>query len=88
MNDMPILIARAAKADEVLFAAAQLPEGDTERELNGKIIIRKRSTIISQAIHHATEHRAQLISALEAKGYKTINLDDYDLWAYSGTIGE
>jgi uncharacterized damage-inducible protein DinB len=88
MKDMLLLIARAAKADEVLLSAAQLPEGDTQRELNGEIIVRKRSTIISQAIHHATEHRAQLISALEAKGYKTINLDDYDLWAYSSTIGE
>jgi uncharacterized damage-inducible protein DinB len=88
MKDMPLLIARAAKADGVLFSAAQLPEGDTQRELNGEIIVRKRSTIISQAIHHATEHRAQLISALEAKGYTTINLDDYDLWAYSSTIGE
>ena len=88
MKDMPVLIARAAKADEALLLAAQLPEGDTERELNGQIIVRKRSTIISQAIHHATEHRAQLISALEAKGFKTINLDDYDLWAYSSTIGE
>ena len=41
-----------------------------------------RSTIITQAVHHATEHRAQAISALEARGYKAVNLDDFDLWAY------
>jgi uncharacterized damage-inducible protein DinB len=41
-----------------------------------------RSTIISQTIHHATEHRAQLIDALELRGHKPINLDDLDLWAF------
>ena len=41
-----------------------------------------RSTIVTQAVHHATEHRAQAVSALEARGYKAVNLDDYDVWAY------
>ena len=75
-------------ADAVLLAASLLPEGDVEREWNGQIIIRKRSTIIAQAVHHATEHRAQLVSALEVKGFTSINLDDYDLWNYADTIGE
>ena len=43
---------------------------------------RWRSTILSQAIHHATEHRAQLASALEAKGFKPMDLDELDLWAF------
>jgi uncharacterized damage-inducible protein DinB len=75
-------------ADSALLAASLLPEGDVLREWNGKIITRKRSTIIAQAIHHATEHRAQLVSALEVRGFATINLDDYDLWNYADTIGE
>ena len=75
-------------ADAVLLTASILPEGDVEREWKGQAIIRKRSTIIAQAIHHATEHRAQLVSALEVKGFTTINLDDYDLWNYADTIGE
>ena len=41
-----------------------------------------RSTIITQAVHHATEHRAQAVSALEVHGYKAVNLDDFDVWAY------
>lgn len=45
-----------------------------------------RSTIISQTIHHATEHRAQLIGALECKGYYPINLDDIDLWAFESAF--
>lgn len=88
MRDMAIIIDRIAAADQVLLEAAQLPEGTVVREWEGKTIIRARSTIISQAIHHATEHRAQLVSALEARGYTTINLDDYDLWNYADTIGE
>jgi uncharacterized damage-inducible protein DinB len=43
---------------------------------------RWRSSILSQAIHHATEHRAQIASALEAKGFTPVNLDDLDLWSY------
>lgn len=87
-KDFQIIIDRLAAADAVLFAAAQLPEGTVVREWEGKTIIRARSTIISQAIHHATEHRAQLVSALEARGFTTINLDDFDLWNYADTIGE
>ena len=61
--------------------------GQEDRELTytdegGKVIVRWFSTILSQAIHHATEHRAQLIDALEYKGYKSINLDDIDMWAF------
>ncbi|CAB4593350.1 unannotated protein [freshwater metagenome] len=88
MKDLQIVIDRLAAADSVLLDAARLPEGTVAREWEGKTIIRARSTIISQAVHHATEHRAQLVSALEARGFTTINLDDYDLWNYADTIGE
>jgi len=47
-----------------------------------KLVKRWRSTILSQAIHHATEHRAQIASALEAKGFAPVNLDDLDLWEF------
>jgi len=53
----------------------------------GQLIQRWRSTILSQAIHHATEHRAQIASALEAKGFTPINLDDLDLWEFEKTNG-
>jgi uncharacterized damage-inducible protein DinB len=87
-RDIHTSIEYVKAADAVLLAASLLPEGDVQREWQGKIIIRKRSTIIAQAVHHATEHRAQLVSALEAKGYTSINLDGYDLWNYADTIGE
>lgn len=47
----------------------------------------QRSTVLSQAIHHATEHRAQLIDALEFKGFAIINLDDIDLWSFESSVG-
>ena len=62
-------------------------EGKITGTRDGEEITRERSTIISQAVHHATEHRAQLIDALEYKGYKIINLDDIDLWAFESAVG-
>ena len=86
--DVLASIAIAKAADAELLAASKLPEGDVQREWKGEIIIRKRSTILSQAVHHAAEHRAQLVSALEYKGFTSIILDDFDLWNYADTIGE
>jgi uncharacterized damage-inducible protein DinB len=87
-SDVFEIAKKLAVADEVLLEAARVPDSMIARENVGGEVTRARSTIIFQAIHHATEHRAQLVSALEAKGFTTINLDNYDLWAYSSTIGE
>ena len=87
-HDVLGILDQLKKADKVLLDASYLPEGVVLRESEGKIISRARSTVISQAIHHATEHRAQLISALEAGGFTSINLDDYYLWAFSSQFGE
>jgi len=48
---------------------------------------RARSTILAQAIHHATEHRAQIAGALAANGNNAIDLDAIDLWQYGDTEG-
>lgn len=66
-----LILTEAQKDDEVLHF---------EDEHGEKSAL--RSTIIFQAIHHATEHRAQLVDILELKGYSRINLDDLDLWAF------
>ena len=87
-KDIQVVMTTLRNADQLLHAEARKPEGDVVREWNGKTIVRKRSTIIAQSIHHATEHRAQLVSALEFKGFTGINLDDYDAWNYADTIGE
>ena len=54
----------------------------TYRREDGQTVTWMRSTIITQAVHHSIEHRAQAVSALEARGYKKVNLDDFDVWGY------
>ncbi len=71
-----------AQHDQNLISAASQDDREIEFGEEGKTIRRWASTILTQAVHHATEHRAQLIDTLEYKGYKPINLDDIDLWAF------
>jgi len=46
-----------------------------------------RSTILGQAIHHATEHRAQIAGALATNGNDAIDLDAIDLWEHADAGG-
>jgi uncharacterized damage-inducible protein DinB len=87
-REIPLVLARLKSADALLLKETEKPDGVVVHEWEGKSIVRARSTVISQAIHHATEHRAQLVAALEARGFSTINLDDYDLWAFCHKFGE
>ena len=50
-------------------------------------VLRARSTILGQAIHHATEHRAQIAGALATNGIDVIDLDALDVWAYADAEG-
>ena len=68
--------------DKNLISAASQEDREIDFDREGKVIRRWASTILTQAVHHATEHRAQLIDTLEFKGFKPINLDDIDLWAF------
>jgi hypothetical protein len=66
----------------MLVAAADLEDIWLDLENDNGKFQRLRSTVLSQAIHHATEHRAHIASALEAKDFESINLDDISLWDY------
>jgi hypothetical protein len=68
--------------DKNLISAASKDDREIEFSEEGRVFKRWASTILTQSVHHATEHRAQLISALEFKGFNPINLDDIDLWAF------
>lgn len=46
-----------------------------------------RSTILGQAIHHATEHRAQIAGALATNGNDAIDLDALDVWEHADAEG-
>ena len=81
--DLAVIAKQAAAIDAALLEAVSLDDEQLEfTNYSGKLVKRWRSTILSQAIHHATEHRAQIASALEAKGFKPVDLDELDLWAY------
>jgi uncharacterized damage-inducible protein DinB len=83
ISDLQMLKDQCIKIDEALKDCVRLEDIQLEFEnFEGKLVKRWRSTILSQAIHHATEHRAQIASALEAKGFKPVDLDVLDLWRY------
>jgi len=87
MQELSILQSKLATYDARLLKLAEDADADVILKREEGDIKRKRSTILSQAIHHATEHRAQAVAALEFAGYKAVNLDDYDLWSYEHLNG-
>ena len=83
ISDLARIKDQAAIVDKALLECVKLDDLKLElKNGEGKIVTRWRSTILSQAIHHATEHRAQIASALEAKGFAPVDLDELDLWSY------
>jgi uncharacterized damage-inducible protein DinB len=83
ISDLTRLKRQVAQVDALLLDCVKLDDVQIEFEnYEGKLVKRWRSTILSQAIHHATEHRAQIAAALEAKGFTPVDLDELDLWAY------
>ena len=81
--DLERLKKQAATVDAMLLECVKLDDVQIEFvNYEDKLVKRWRSTILSKAIHHATEHRAQIASALEAQDFTPVNLDDLDLWSY------
>jgi uncharacterized damage-inducible protein DinB len=85
-EELAELGARLAGADASLRAQATQPDvliahpkRPGEQDL--------RSTILGQAIHHATEHRAQIAGALATNGNAAIDLDAIDLWEFAAAEG-
>ncbi len=88
MQDLNYVLEVLRSSDSLLLEQSRLPDADVPREFRGEQHVFKRSTILSQAVHHATEHRAQAVSALELRGFDSIILDDYDVWSYQIRVGE
>ena len=80
------LAARCAAIDARIRAQAAVPDGPSPSPDPGRPG-RARSTILGQAIHHATEHRAQIAGALSTHGIDAIDLDALDVWAYGDAEG-
>jgi hypothetical protein len=78
--------ARCAEYDARLRAQAAVPDGPSASPDPGRLP-RLRSTVLGQAIHHATEHRAQIAGALATNGIDAIDLDALDVWGYGDAEG-
>jgi len=80
------LAASCAAFDARLRVQAAVPDGPSSSP-NPANPVRARSTVVAQAIHHATEHRAQVAGALAANGIDAVDLDDLDVWAFGDAEG-
>ncbi|RLT54750.1 MAG: hypothetical protein DWI70_06275 [Chloroflexi bacterium] len=78
------LRAALATADAKLREAASLGGEEILRwtSFNGEAMAFPRWVLVNQAVHHATEHRAQIAGALAAHGITAVDLDAIDIWAY------
>jgi uncharacterized damage-inducible protein DinB len=84
--DLAALASRCAESDARIRAKAGAPDGPAAFA-DPDAVPRARSTVVAQAIHHATEHRAQIAAALSTNGIDAIDLDALDLWAYGEAEG-
>jgi uncharacterized damage-inducible protein DinB len=82
MTELAVLVAQLVDFDGELLKESKFSEAEIVVIRHGIEIKCMRSTILSQAIHHCTEHRAQLVDALDSKGFTSIRLDDFDLWSF------
>jgi uncharacterized damage-inducible protein DinB len=83
--ELPALAERLAGYDARLRVAAAAPEHRVA--IAGGDETRSSTTVLAQAIHHATEHRAQIAGALATNGNNAIDLDAIDLWEYGDAEG-
>ena len=88
MKEISNVLAVLKDSDAWLLEQSLRPDADVPREFRGEEHVFSRSTILSQAVHHATEHRAQAVSVLELRGFDSIILDDYDVWSYQINLGQ
>ncbi len=82
MMGLNFLQEQLAEFDAIISSQSELPDENLTIREDGDSWQALRSTILSQAIYHAGEHRTQLIDALESKGFSPISLDDIDLWKF------
>ena len=82
MKELKALIANLKKFDEELLALVSEPDRVVEVNRSGVITHWQAATILSQAVHHVIEHKCQAVTALELRGFKAPDLDDYDVWGF------
>ena len=87
-SDIQTLAAALVVADAKLHAGAQLPGDEilTWISFGGEELSVPRWVLVNQAVHHATEHRAQIAGALAANGNGSLDLDALDVWTFNDAL--
>lgn len=81
-SDIINLALTLKKRDAQIHSACQLEDELLTFTEGEKVTEVFRSTLLAEAVLHATEHRAQLMDAIESRGFSAISLDSIDLWAF------
>lgn len=84
-QELAALAALAADRDRRLLDLADVQDGPRTFVRYGEQVEFFASTILAQAIHHATEHRAQIADILAVNNQDVLNLDSMDLWSFEAS---
>lgn len=76
------LITICAERDAQLLALINTPDEMRKFVRYGTEVEFLTSTILVQAVHHASEHRTQISDILAANKMDVLNLDEIDLWSF------
>lgn len=76
------LITTCAERDAQLLSLINTPDEMRTFVRYGTQVEFLTSTILVQAVHHASEHRAQISDILAANKMDVLNLDEIDLWSF------
>ena len=81
-DDIKVLTDKLYEIDQGLIDNQGIGDVDLTIKMRSGVKEHKSSTIFSQMVFHAAEHRAQIVAALDRHNVRSINLDDYDVWSY------
>ena len=81
-DDIKVLPDKLYEIDQGLIDNQGIGDVDLTIKMRSGVKEHKSSTIFSQMVFHAAEHRAQIVAALDRHNVRSINLDDYDVWSY------
>ena len=81
-DDIKFLIEKLYEIDQVLIDNQNIGDVDLTFITRRGEQTHKSSTVFSQMVFHAAEHRAQIVAALDKHNVRSINLDNYDVWSY------
>ena len=76
------LISICAERDAQLLSLIDTPDEMRKFVRYGNEVEYLTSTILVQAVHHSSEHRAQISDILAANNMDVLNLDEIDLWSF------